>query len=98
MTNPAKVSAKRKMRTVKTALIAIGSAMLLTATAGCYSQRGTDTLAGAALGAGGGALIGGAEGSPGTGAVLGGLGGGLVGYVVGTEMQDREYGSHGRFY
>jgi hypothetical protein len=64
---------------------------------GCFaSPRANDTLGGAALGAGAGALIGGAEGSPGTGALIGGLGGGAVGYIVGTEMQNRGY--YGRGY
>jgi len=59
---------------------------------GCYgSPRATDTLAGAAIGAGGGALISGSEGSPGTGALIGGLGGGAVGYIVGTEMEHNGY-------
>ncbi|HYL58476.1 MAG TPA: glycine zipper domain-containing protein, partial [Candidatus Acidoferrales bacterium] len=65
-----------------------------TASTGCYSERGTDTLAGAALGAGAGALIGGSEGSPGSGALIGALGGGAVGYIVGTEMQSRDYGGY----
>ncbi|HEY6417539.1 MAG TPA: glycine zipper domain-containing protein [Candidatus Binataceae bacterium] len=78
-------------RIFRTAIITLGGAIVLATVAGCYSPQGTDTLAGAALGAGGGALIGSAEGSPGTGAALGGLGGGLVGYIVGTEMQNREY-------
>ena len=69
-----------------------GAAALVTLT-GCFeSPRANDTLAGAALGAGGGALLGGAEGSPGTGALIGGLGGGAVGYIVGTEME------HGGYY
>ncbi len=59
-------------------------------TTGCFgSPRATDTFAGAAIGAGGGALIGGAEGAPGTGALIGGLGGGVVGYLVGSETENR---------
>jgi hypothetical protein len=68
---------------------------------GCFgSPRANDTVAGAAIGAGTGALIGGSEGSPGTGALIGGsegspgtgaliggLGGGAVGYIVGTETE-----------
>ena len=66
-------------RTLRTAIVALGGAVALTAMTGCYSPRATDTVAGAAIGAGGGAfLIGGAEGSPGTGALIGGLGGGAV--------------------
>jgi hypothetical protein len=54
------------------------------------------TLAGAAIGAGGGALLGGSEGSPATGALIGGFGGGTVGYIVGTEMEHNGY--YGRGY
>jgi hypothetical protein len=89
-------TATRINKNFKSAIIALGSAIVLATITGCVTPRGTDTLTGAALGAGGGALIGSAEGSPGTGAVLGGLGGGLVGYIVGTEMQDRGY--YGRYY
>src|SRR5258708_36686624 len=76
--------------TTRTAIIAIVSALALTTTTGCFgSPRATDTFAGAAIGAGGGALIGGAEGAPGTGALIGGLGGGGVGYLVGRENENR---------
>lgn len=80
---------KRATRgTARTAIIALASALALTTTTGCFgSPRATDTFAGAAIGAGGGALIGGAEGSPGTGALIGGLGGGVVGYLVGSETE-----------
>ena len=86
------------MRAIKNTLIAIAGAIALTAATGCYSERGTDTLLGAGAGAGAGALIGSAEGSPGTGALIGGAGGGIVGYIVGTEMQHRDYGYYGRPY
>src|ERR1700686_4102285 len=91
----AKVTASR---TARTAIIALISAMALTTTTGCFgSPRATDTFAGAAIGAGGGALIGGAEGHPGAGALLGGLGGGAIGYIVGTETENnnRYYGGYG---
>ena len=79
-------------RTARTATIALISALALTTTAGCFgSPRATDTFAGAAIGAGGGALVGAAAGSPGTGALIGGLGGGAIGYLVGTEQQNRYY-------
>ena len=85
----AKLSAGRSLRT---AIIALASALALTAMTGCFSSpRANDTLAGAAIGAGGGALIGGSEGSPATGALIGGLGGGAVGYIVGTEMEHNGY-------
>ncbi len=78
--------------TARTAIIALFSPFALTTTTGCFgSPRATDTFAGAAIGAGGGALIGGAEGSPGTGALIGGLGGGAVGYLVGSEQENRYY-------
>jgi len=70
--------------TARTAIIALISALALTTTTGCFgSPRATDTFAGAAIGAGGGALVGAAAGSPGTGALIGGLGGGAIGYLVG---------------
>src|ERR1700686_5850639 len=85
-------------RTARTAIIALISGIALTTATGCFgSPRATDTFAGAAIGAGGGALIGGAEGSPGAGALLGGLGGGAIGYIVGTETENnnRYYGGYG---
>ena len=79
-------------RISRTAIIAFASAFALITMTGCFgSPRANDTVAGAALGAGTGALIGGSEGSPGTGALIGGLGGGAVGYIVGTEMQHNGY-------
>src|ERR1700731_1877954 len=85
--------------TARTAIIVLISAVALTTTTGCFgSPRATDTFAGAAIGAGGGALIGGAEGSPGAGALIGGLGGGAIGYIVGTETENnRYYGGYGPY-
>ena len=61
---------------------------------GCYgppAQR--DALMGGALGAGGGALVGSAVGSPGVGAVVGGLAGAGTGYLVGRQQErDWRYG------
>jgi len=80
------------IRTLRTAIIAFASAVALITITGCYAgPRTTGTVAGAALGAGTGALIGGSEGSPGTGALIGGLGGGAVGYIIGSEMENRGY-------
>jgi hypothetical protein len=80
-------------RTFRTAIITLAGAFAMMTMTGCFaSPRANDTVGGAALGAGAGALLGGAEGSPGTGALIGGLGGGAVGYLVGTEMEHREYG------
>lgn len=71
--------------------VIVGGAFLIFALAGCYgpplSPAETGTLAGGALGAGGGALVGSAVGAPGTGAIVGGLGGALGGYLIGNAMQ-----------
>ena len=97
--HPYTLSAVRNLRTTTIALA--GAIALLTIT-GCFSPRATDTVAGAAIGAGAGALIAGSEGSPVAGALIGGLGGGAVGYIVGTETENRwdygPYGGYGRPY
>jgi osmotically inducible lipoprotein OsmB len=83
-------------RISRAAIITFASAFALITMTGCFgSPRANDTVAGAAIGAGGGALIGGAEGDPAAGALIGGLGGGAVGYIVGSEMQHRYYGPYG---
>ena len=82
-------AASRAVRIPRTAAIALAGAFSLVTMTGCFgSPRATDTVAGAAIGAGTGALIGGSEGSPATGALIGGLGGGAVGYIVGTETEN----------
>jgi hypothetical protein len=83
----------------RAAIVILASALALITMTGCFgSPRATDTFAGAAIGAGGGALIGGAEGSPGTGALIGGLGGGALGYIVGTETENNQYyGGYGPY-
>ncbi len=62
--------------------------------AGCYgppmSPAARDTLIGGAVGAGGGALVGSAVGSPGVGAAVGGLAGAGAGYIYGNQ-QERYY-------
>ncbi len=84
-------------RNLRTTVIALASAFALVTLTGCFgSPRANDTVGGAALGAGAGALIGSAEGAPGEGALIGGLGGGAVGYLVGTEMYHNGY--YGRGY
>jgi len=69
--------------------------------AGCYgvSPRAQDTLIGGAVGVGGGALVGSAVGSPVAGAAIGGLGGAGLGYLIGNQIQNREYGygGYGRY-
>lgn len=68
---------------------------------GCYaptSPRAEGTLIGGAAGVGGGALIGSAEGAPGTGAVIGGLLGAGTGYLVGNEIENREMRGYYGYY
>src|SRR5260221_13830859 len=82
----------RVARIFRATTIAFAGAFSLVTMTGCFgSPRATDTVAGAAIWAGTGALIGAAEGSPGTGALIGGLGGGAVGYIVGSEMENQGY-------
>jgi osmotically inducible lipoprotein OsmB len=73
----------------------IGALVVAAVLSGCYgaglTPRETGTLAGGALGAGGGALVGSAVGAPGTGAIIGGLGGAGVGYLIGNSMQHNYY-------
>ena len=81
---------------VRACRYAIGAAAIAATLAlgGCYgppTQR--DALMGGALGAGGGALVGSAVGSPGVGAVVGGLAGAGTGYLVGRQQErDWRYG------
>lgn len=55
------------------------TATLCLALAGCGRDPGTRAVTGGLLGAGGGAIIGGAAGSPGTGALIGGAAGAIGG-------------------
>ena len=65
--------------------------------AGCYGPpTERDALVGGAVGAGGGALVGSAVGSPGVGAVVGGLAGAGTGYLVGNH-EEEEYWRHGGY-
>jgi osmotically inducible lipoprotein OsmB len=65
--------------------------------AGCYGPpTERDALVGGAVGAGGGALVGSAVGSPGVGAVVGGLAGAGTGYLIGNH-QEEEYWRHGGY-
>jgi osmotically inducible lipoprotein OsmB len=67
--------------------------VLMTAlTLGCagMSRQQQSTLSGGAIGAGGGALLGGVSGgSPAVGAVLGGAAGALTGYILGDQGDGR---------
>jgi len=84
-------------RISRAAIITFASAFALITMTGCFgSPRANDTAAGAAIGAGGGALIGAAEGHPAAGALIGGVGGGALGYIVGTETQNY-YGYRGGY-
>ena len=80
----------------------LGAAIIAAAVSGCYAPgltpRETGTLAGGALGAGGGALIGSTMGAPGTGAILGGVGGALGGYLIGNQIQQRSYYRYPYYY
>jgi osmotically inducible lipoprotein OsmB len=73
----------------------LGAIVVVFVLSGCYgpglTPRETGTIGGAALGAGGGALIGSTVGAPGTGAIIGGLGGAGVGYLIGNSMQHNYY-------
>jgi osmotically inducible lipoprotein OsmB len=72
-------------------LLAIVAPFLLAACAGApLSTREEGTLGGGALGAGAGAIVGSAVGSPGAGAAIGGGLGLLGGYAVGNEMQNNQ--------
>ena len=74
--------------------IAILAAVMLAGAIGCegapLTTREKGTLAGGAIGAGGGALVGAAVGAPGAGAAIGGVTGAGAGYLIGNHMQDDE--------
>ncbi len=66
-------------------------AMTLTGCSGTpLSTREKGTLAGGAIGAGSGAIIGSAVGAPGAGAAIGGALGAGTGFIVGNELQNGE--------
>lgn len=73
-------------------LMMAGAAMI--AIAGCYGQplstREKGTLAGGAIGAGGGAIVGAAVGAPLAGAAIGGVVGAGTGMAIGNSMQNNE--------
>ena len=82
------------MRSVKQLAVVLLAALTL----GCVgmSREQQSTLSGGAIGAGGGALLGGISGgSPAVGAVLGGAAGALTGYILGEggerRHRDRRY-------
>jgi osmotically inducible lipoprotein OsmB len=68
--------------------------LLALSLSGCYgmSRQQQSTLSGGAIGAGGGALLGGVSGgSPAVGAVLGGAAGALTGYILGDQGPRHRY-------
>jgi hypothetical protein len=68
--------------------------MMLAGAIGCegapLTTREKGTLAGGAIGAGGGALVAAAAGAPGAGAAIGGVTGAGAGYLIGNHMQNDE--------
>jgi osmotically inducible lipoprotein OsmB len=74
--------------------VAIFAALMLTGAIGCegapLTTREKGTLAGGAIGAGGGALVGSAVGAPGAGAAIGGVAGAGTGYLIGNQMQNNQ--------
>jgi hypothetical protein len=74
--------------------VAFLAALMLAGAVGCdgapLSTREKGTLAGGAIGAGGGALVGAAVGAPGAGAAIGGVTGAGAGYLIGNHMQNDE--------
>ena len=96
--NSNRSAVSRAARISRAATIALACAFSLVTMTGCFgSPRANDTFAGAAIGAGGGALIGAAEGHPAAGALIGGVGGGALGYIVGTQTEN-QYGYPGYGY
>lgn len=76
---------------IVTLIVAAGA---LIAIAGCSGQplttRETGTLAGGAIGVGGGALVGAAVGHPLAGAAIGGVVGAGTGMAIGNSLQNNE--------
>jgi osmotically inducible lipoprotein OsmB len=78
-------------KTVLTAILLSTAISMLSACSGePLSTREKGTLAGGALGAGTGAIVGSAVGTPGAGAAIGGALGAGTGFVVGNELQNQE--------
>jgi osmotically inducible lipoprotein OsmB len=78
--------------------LTIAGAVLI-ALSGCYGQPLTTgekgTLAGGAIGAGGGAIVGAAVGAPLAGAAIGGVVGAGTGMAIGNSLQNDE--NHHRY-
>jgi osmotically inducible lipoprotein OsmB len=76
------------MRPIKSMLRYLAVTTLALFIAGCtgMTPRQQSTLSGGAIGAGGGAILGGVSGgSPAVGAVVGGAAGALTGYILGEQ-------------
>src|ERR1700692_3280325 len=72
------------------AIVLIGAFALAECSGQRLSTREKGTIGGGVLGAGTGAIIGAAVGSPGAGAAIGGALGAGTGFVVGNAMQNQE--------
>ena len=70
------------------AILTAGAALVCST--GC-SNAGEGVLSGAAIGAGGGAIIGSMLGHAGTGAAIGAVGGAVTGGVIGDQNQRNDY-------
>jgi len=82
-------------------ILYLAAVVLAALTFGCAGMSGQQqrTLSGGAIGAGGGALLGGfSGGSPAVGAVLGGAAGALTGYIMGDQGGGRDRDRHRRDY
>lgn len=82
---------KRIFGSLMAATVLWAIVMTMTACSGQpLSTREKGTLAGGAIGAGTGAIVGSAVGAPGAGAVIGGALGAGTGLLVGNELQNQE--------
>jgi len=81
---------------MKIRVLCVCAAALAVVTSGCYTSEGTPdrtatgALAGGAIGAGSGAIIGAASHNAGAGALIGGAIGALTGAIVGNAMDQQQ--------
>jgi len=71
-------------------LLVLCGAGIVSVGAGC-NNAGEGALSGAALGAGGGAILGSLSGNAGAGAAIGAIGGALFGGVLGDQNDRRDH-------
>ena len=83
-------ASKRTLRKGVMAVSLIAALILVGCSGQPLSTREKGTIGGGVLGAGAGALIGSAVGSPGAGAAIGGALGAGTGFVVGNALQNQE--------